>query len=81
MMTDNRGRTWKRNEYGNFCIVLPSEYKNIFLLRRKKLTYKAIANIYQIHPNHVRQLFFRYMRRRRARVLRYLRFRSDRKEQ
>jgi len=78
-MTDSRGRIWKRNEHGNLCIVLESEYRNIFLLRRKKLTYKAIGNIYQIHSNHVRKLFFRYMRRRRFKVLKYLRSRSDRK--
>ena len=79
MMTDSRGRIWKRNEYGNLCIVLPSEYRNIFLLRRKKLTYKAIGNIYQIHHNQVRKIFFRYVRRRRFKVLEYLRSRSNRK--
>ena len=77
-MTDSRGRVWKRNEGGNFCLVSRDEYRKIFLLRRKKITYKAIGSAYQIHPGRARQLFFRYMRLRRAKVLEYLEIRSDR---
>ena len=77
-MTDGIGRVWKRNEDGNFCLVPRDEYRKIFLLRRKKVTYKAIGNIYQIHYGTARQLFFRYMRLRHAKVREYLEIRSSR---
>jgi hypothetical protein len=79
-MTDGIGRVWKRNEDGHFCLVPRNEYRKIFLLRRKKVTYKAIGNIYQIHYGTARQLFFRYMRLRHAKVREYLETRSSRGE-
>jgi hypothetical protein len=80
-MTDSRGRMWKRNEDGNLCLVSQSEYRNLFLLRRKKLTYKAIGNVYRLSYNHVRNLLSRYTRLRRARVLEYLESRNRRGKQ
>tara|TARA_R110000823_G_scaffold307666_1_gene430886 strand:+ start:21 stop:422 length:402 start_codon:yes stop_codon:yes gene_type:complete len=80
-MTDSRGRVWKRNEDGNFCLVSRDEYRKIFLMRRKKLTYREIGKAYQIHYGRARQLFFRYMRLRRAKVEEYLEVRSRRGKQ
>jgi len=79
-MIDGRGRVWKRNEDGNFCLVSRDEYRKIFLLRRKKLTYKEIGNLYQIHYGSARQLFLKYMRLRRAKVREYLEIRSSREK-
>jgi hypothetical protein len=80
-MTDSRGRVWKRNEDGYFCLVSRDEYRKIFLLRRKKLTYKAIGSIYQIHYGSARMLFLNYMRIRRAKVREYLELRNTRGKQ
>ena len=80
-MIDGRGRVWKRNEDGNFCLVPRDEYRKIFLLRRKKHTYKVIGNAYQIHYNRARQIFFKYMRLRRAKVRDYLEIRNNRGKQ
>ena len=77
-MTDNLGRVWKLNKEGYRYLVSREEYRDIFLLRRKKITYKAIGNIYQVSYTRARQLFFKYMRLRRARVLRYLEIRKSR---
>jgi len=77
-MTDNLGRVWKLNEEGYRYLVSREEYRDIFLLRRKKITYKAIGNIYQVSYTRARQLFFKYMRLRRAKVLRYLEIRKSR---
>jgi hypothetical protein len=77
-MTDNLGRVWKLNEEGYRYLVSREEYRNIFLLRRKKITYKAIGNLYQVSYTRARQLFFKYMRLRRAKVLRYLEIRKSR---
>jgi len=77
-MTDDFGRVWKLNEEGYRYLVSREEYRNIFLLRRKKITYKAIGNLYQVSYTRARQLFFKYMRLRRARVLRYLEIRKSR---
>lgn len=77
-MADNLGRVWKLNEEGYRYLVSREEYRNIFLLRRKNLTYKEISNIYQVSYTRARQLFFKYMRLRRAKVLRYLEIRKSR---
>ena len=77
-MTDNLGRVWKLNEEGYRYLVSREEYRNIFLLRRKKVTYRAIGDIYQVSYTRARQLFFKYMRLRRVRVLRYLEIRKSR---
>jgi len=80
-VADKRGRFWKRNEDGYFCLVSRDEYRKIFLLRRKKLTYKAIGSIYQIHYGSARQLFLKYVRIRRAKVREYLEIRNNRGKQ
>ena len=78
---DDIGKGWKLNEEGYRCKVLREEYRNIFLLRRKKFTYKAIGDLYQVSHNRARQIFFKYMRLRRVRVLRYLEIRKSRGNQ
>ena len=78
-MTDDLGRTWKLNKEGYRYLVSREEYRNIFLLRRKNLTYRAIGDIYQVSYTRARQLFFKYMRLRRVRVLRYLEIRDNRR--
>jgi len=75
------GKGWKLNEEGYRCKVLREEYREIFLLRRKKVTYKAIGDLYQVSHNRARQIFFKYMRMRRVRVLRYLEIRKSRSAQ
>ncbi len=77
-MTGDIGRVCNLNEDGFRYLILREKYRNIFLLRRKKLTYKAIGNIYQVSSTRARQLFFKYMRLRRAKVLRYLEIRKHR---
>ena len=77
-MTDDLGGVWKINDDGYRCKVLPEEYRNIFLMRRKKITYKTIGNIYQVNHNHARQIFFKYLRRRKVRVFWYLKDRNNR---
>jgi hypothetical protein len=77
-MIDGRGRVWKRNEDGFFCLILRAEYRDMFMLRRKKLTYKAIGDRYQVSRNHARQLVARHMRHRRVKVYRYLKIRNNR---
>ena len=77
-MTDNFVRVWKPNEYGFRCLILRAEHRDMFMLRRKKLTYKAIGDRYQVSPQHARQLVLRHMRVRRARVYRYLKTRNER---
>jgi DNA-directed RNA polymerase sigma subunit (sigma70/sigma32) len=77
-MTDYLGRVWKINKDGYRYLVSREEYRNIFLLRRKKVTYRAIGDIYQVSYTRARQLFFKYMRLRRVRVLRYLEIRKSR---
>lgn len=81
MVADKRGRFWKRNADGYFRLVSRDEYRKIFLLRRKKLTYKAIGSIYQIHYGSARQLFLKYVRLRRAKVREYLEIRNTRGKQ
>jgi DNA-directed RNA polymerase sigma subunit (sigma70/sigma32) len=78
-MADGRERVWKLDEEGYRYLVPREEYRNIFLLRRKALTYRAIGDIYQVSYNRVRQIFFKYMRLRRVRVLRYLELRNNRR--
>ena len=77
-MADGRERVWKLNEDGFRCLILRAEHRNMFMLRRKKLTYKAIGDIYQVSRNHARQLVERHMRHRRAKVYRYLKIRNKR---
>ena len=77
-MTDDLGRAWKLNKEGYRYLVSREEYRNIFLLRRKSLTYRTIGNIYHVSYTRARQLFFKYMRLRRAKVLRYLEIRKHR---
>lgn len=77
-MIDGRGRVWKRNEDGNFCVVSRDEYRDMFMLRRKKLTYKAIGDRYKVCRNHARTLVKRYQRHRRVKVYRYLEIRNKR---
>lgn len=77
-MKDDLGKLWNISEDGFRYLVSREKYRNIFLLRRKKLTYKAIGNIYQVSSTRARQLFFKYMRLRRAKVLRYLEIRKHR---
>ena len=78
-MTDDLGRVLNLNEDGFRYLVSREKYRNIFLLRRKKLTYRAIGDIYQVSYTRARQLFFKYMRLRRVRVLRYLEIRDNRR--
>jgi hypothetical protein len=59
-------------------LILREEYRDMFMLRRKKLTYKAIGDIYHVHRNHARQLVMRYMRLRKGKVFRYLKIRNKR---
>ena len=80
-MNDDLARVWKLHEEGYRYLVSREEYRNIFLLRRKKFTYKAIGDLYQVSHNRARQIFFKYMRLRRVRVLRYLELRDKRKAQ
>lgn len=77
-MKDDLGKLWNISEDGFRYLVSREKYRNIFLLRRKKLTYKAIGNIYQVSSTRARQLFFKYMRLRCAKVLRYLEIRKHR---
>ena len=80
-MADGCERVWKLDEEGYRYLVSREEYRNIFLLRRKKVTYRAIGDIYQVSYTRARQIFFKYMRLRRVRVLRYLELRNKRKAQ
>ena len=80
-MNDDLARVWKLHEEGYRYLVSREEYRNIFLLRRKKFTYKAIGDLYQVSHNRARQIFFKYMRLRRVRVLRYLEIRKSRGNQ
>lgn len=80
-VADKRGRFWKRNEDGHFCLVSRDEYRKIFLLRRKKHTYREIGNVYQIHYGSARQLFLKYVRLRRTKVREYLEIRKGRGKQ
>jgi DNA-directed RNA polymerase sigma subunit (sigma70/sigma32) len=77
-MTDDLGRVWKLHEEGYRYLVSREEYRDVFMLRRKKLTYRAIGDIYQVSYTRARQIFFKYMRIRRVRVLRYLEIRKSR---
>ena len=77
-MTDKPERIWKLNEDGFRCLILRAEYRDMFMLRRKKLTYKAIGDRYQICRNHARTLVQRYMRHRRVKVFWYLKNRNER---
>jgi hypothetical protein len=77
-MIEGRERVWKLNEYGFRCLILREEHRDMFMLRRKKLTYKAIGDLYQVSRNHARQLVERHMRHRRAKVHRYLKLRNKR---
>ena len=79
-MADGRERVWKLNEDGFRCLILRAEHRDMFLLRRKKLTYKAIGDLYQVSPNHARQLVERHMRVRRAKISRYLKEKNNREE-
>jgi DNA-directed RNA polymerase sigma subunit (sigma70/sigma32) len=80
-MNDDLARVWKLHEEGYRYLVSREEYRNIFLLRRKKFTYKAIGDLYQVSHNRARQIFFKYMRLRRGRVLQYLKIRKSRGNQ
>jgi hypothetical protein len=77
-MIDDPVRVWKLNEYGFRCLILRAEYRDMFMLRRKNLTYKAIGDLYQVSRNHARTLVERYQRHRRAKVYRYLKTRNER---
>jgi DNA-directed RNA polymerase sigma subunit (sigma70/sigma32) len=80
-MNDDLARVWKLHEEGYRYLVSREEYRNIFLLRRKNLTYRAIGDLYQVSHNRARQIFFKYMRLRRGRVLQYLKIRKSRGNQ
>ena len=77
-MTDNPVRVWKLNEDGFRCLILRAEHRDMFMLRRKKLTYKAIGDLYQVSRQHARQLVERHMRHRRVKVSWYLKARNKR---
>ena len=80
-MADGRERVWKLHEDGYRYKILREEYREIFLLRRKKITYREIGDIYQISLGYARQLFFKHMRLRRGKVFRYLQVRKNRREE
>lgn len=77
-MADGRERVWKLDEDGYRYLISKDEHRDIFMLRRKKLTYKAIGDLYQVTGSHARTLVARHMRHRRAKVYRYLKIRNKR---
>jgi len=77
-MTDNRERVWKVNEEGYRYLISRDEHRDIFMLRRKGSTFKAIGDLYQVSGSHARQLVGDYMRRRQSKVFRYLKNRNKR---
>ena len=77
-MTDNLVREWKINESGYRYLISKDEHRDIFMLRRKRLTFRAIGEMYQVTGSHIRTLVARYQRRRRSKVFRYLKSRENR---
>lgn len=80
-MTDNRERVWKLDEQGYRYLISKDEHRNIFMLRRKGSTFKAIGDLYQVTGSHARTLVQRYMRFRHVKVYRYLKIRNNRGNQ
>ena len=71
-------REWKINEDGHRYLISKDEHRDIFMLRRKKLTFKAIGEMYQVTGSHIRTLVAQYQRRRKLKVFRYLKLREER---
>ena len=76
--TDARGRVWKLNDEGYSYLISKDEHRDIFLLRRKGYTFKAIGDLYQVTGGHARMLVSQHMTRRQSRVFRYLQIRNKR---
>ena len=79
-MADGRERVWKLDEDGYRYLISKDEHRDIFMLRRKGFTFKAIGDLYQVTGSHARTLVERHMRVRRARVSRYLKDKNNREE-
>ena len=77
-MSDIVERVWKLDEQGYRYLISKDEHRNIFMLRRKGSTFKAIGNLYQVTGGHARMLVRQYMIRRQSRVFRYLQIRNKR---
>jgi len=79
-MADSRERVWKLDEDGYRYLISKDEHRDMFMLRRKGFTFKAIGDLYQVTGSHARTLVERHMRVRRARVSRYLKDKNNREE-
>ena len=79
-MADGRERVWKLDEDGYRYLISKDEHRDMFMLRRKGFTFKAIGDLYQVTGSHARTLVERHMRVRRARVFRYLKDKNNRGE-
>ena len=74
-------RKWKLNEDGYRYIVSRDEYPEIFMLRRKMMTFNAIGKLYGVSGCQIRQILAKHQRNRSTKVFSYLKLRAKRREQ
>jgi len=79
-MTNEVAREWKINEEGYRYMVSRDEYRDIFMLRRKKMTLKAIGKLYGVGGCRINMILANHQRNRKTKVFRYLKLRAKRGE-
>lgn len=77
-MTNEVAREWKINEEGYRYMVSRDEYRDIFMLRRKKMTLKAIGQMYGVSGCQIGAILAKHQRYRKTKVFKYLKFRAKR---
>jgi hypothetical protein len=77
-MSNEPVREWKINEEGYRYMVSRDEYQDIFMLRRKMMTFKAIGKLYGVSGVQIRQILVQHRIRRKVKINRYLKLRANR---
>ena len=73
-------RKWKLHEDGYRYVVSRDEYRDIFMLRRKMMTLKAIGEMYGVSGCQIGAILAKHQRNRKVKVFRYLKLRANRGE-
>lgn len=79
-MSNEPVRKWKLHENGYRYMVSRDEYRDIFMLRRKMMTLKAIGKIYGVSGCQIGAILTKHQRYRGTKVFKYLKLRAKRKE-
>ena len=79
-MSNEPVREWKISEDGYRYMVSRDEYRDIFMLRRKMMTLKAIGKMYGVSGCQIGAILAKHQRYRKTKVFKYLKFRAKRGE-